>query len=74
MKGKPGLQQQPQGWIELGQRHRADVPQGEIAPAEPMGQHQPENAGGQEWLASTRRGFPHISSDDREWDDQTAEV
>ena len=38
---------------ELGQRHRADVPQGEIAPAEPMVQHQPENP-------------PHISSDDRE--------
>ena len=37
---------------ELGQRHRADVPQGEIAPAEPMVQHQFES--------------PHISSDDRE--------
>ena len=29
---------------ELGQRHRADVPQWEIAPAEPMVQHQPESA------------------------------
>ena len=28
---------------ELGQRHRADVPQREIAPAEPMEQHQPES-------------------------------
>ena len=28
---------------EQGQRHRADVTQGEIAPAEPMGQHQLES-------------------------------
>ena len=27
---------------ELGQRHRDDVPQGEIAPAEPVVQHHPD--------------------------------
>ena len=45
---------------ELGQRHRADVPQGMIAPAEPMVHHQP--------------GSPHICSYDRERNDQSTEV
>ena len=29
---------------ELGQRHRAEVPQVEIVPVEPMEQHQPESS------------------------------